>query len=383
MKYSPRILLVIISLLVLCLPCFPAVAKQTKGTRVTPKTKPAATVTVSKDTLLDFLIIVDTTVHSDTVSADTLEFDSLSRSAAKTNADTVKTDSTLHLQKKTEPVQNPWHSPYIGIGVGFSLGSDDLFSTWETALPDSARAFLALRISRKFTMAVKEPPTPYNLIFPVSFNMGIVSDSVHSIVIDLPVSFHAKQFNATFAADSLPYRIQLYHSLNMVSASIGILWYQAIPKEYFAISGGTQSAVFGGIYACPLQWGYQTREINFSVAPDSLGTAIGVAMNTQIPTANFFGAGLSWKAGLSTRSLLASGDGLEAGVAYRGQWNIRAVSSTGVTIWSDLLFGPTNRYESLSYSTHRIEIYATLIKNRSPKATTAKTTKKSGWTVPH
>ena len=217
MKNSTPLLLLIISLLVFCLPCFSAAAgPRVQAPQVLAGNQDSSD-TVQKERHEDSLITLAATGQNDTVAMDTLNPDSLTVAGAKKHADSIKTASTMQMQKKTAPVQTPWHSPYIGIGAGFSLGSDDLFSAWETALPDSASNFTALQISKKFKMAVKEPPTPYNLIFPVLISLGLVSDSLHSIVLDFPVSFHTKQFNATFSADSTPYQIQLYHSLNMLS----------------------------------------------------------------------------------------------------------------------------------------------------------------------
>jgi hypothetical protein len=159
---------------------------------------------------------------------------------------------------------------YLAAGIGWSLGSFELLSLWENALPDSLAhlGLSATSFSVPFdsslnnsesvdtallTFAIKEAPVVYTMSFPVRIGMVRLRGN-NRFGFSVSGSWMRKLFTATIAAkaDSLIQKVDFKESINVYSLFCSFLWGHRIPEEYFSIDGVGRSYFTAALDVSPL-----------------------------------------------------------------------------------------------------------------------------------
>jgi hypothetical protein len=240
--------------------------------------------------------------------------------------------------------------PYFSFGVGFLLGSNDLFSKWQQALPDSVNKIIPIT-PLSWKLIIKEPVNSYNISFPfrVSYYPFIFDKT--SIGIDGFLVYFGKSFNAQLNKDSLSGSLFYTQSLNTFSLSLGIIYKYELNEKYFSIDGTNKTNFVLGAYFLPLYFISKKISIKSNNAPDSIVTSAQTLCENI--KANAFGG--SFRVGISSQKILSKNSGLEFSLSYVGNyignfWGDKVIYKKEInSLWQ-------NPQEKISFISHSIEL---------------------------
>ncbi|MBD3419393.1 MAG: hypothetical protein GF398_04670 [Chitinivibrionales bacterium] len=241
-----------------------------------------------------------------------------------------------------------WQKPFWGFGAGWSLGSFPLFDLWKDGLPDSLGSFAlpasvvfsriagvdTLTDTVAFVYRAREQPDAYSINFPIAVSYTPYAATKQRLSIDATFFFMLKSFVASVQVDTsitLPgtatafeQLVEYSQRLTLYSFSLGATYKQHISTKYFTITNSDVTSINAGVRVHPLSI---VRLKTTADMPGSMPggyksvyTLIGTQADGYASDALGFGAGVSWRIGMTSLRRLENASGIEAGIYYAGQW---------------------------------------------------------------
>lgn len=242
-----------------------------------------------------------------------------------------------------------WHYPFFGFGAGWALGSMSLFDEWADGIYTPPYLYIfenLLSDTSGFTFSEKEKPSTYNSAFPLEISFSPVTRDYGYLSSSIGFQMMKKTFKGSWTSKTSGNWVNTEKEIVFSDLSVGASYHHYIPREYFSIDNIEQASFVAGISFSPLS--------TISLREKDESNVVTPGRSTK---ETFFGFGLSWQAGLSTLKTLSSGNGLEAGLVYDGNWfgmfnrGGRYISMQKITPLSDAVS------EKVSFTCHRFKIY--------------------------
>lgn len=325
------------------------------------------------------------TVRADSAAERTLRLDSVSAGAA----DSAAVDSTRPLPDLAPGLAAEaamqdtgysfWHYPFIGGSVAWGLGSFPVFHQWRHALPDSLSSMGltsplivpatdvlsdtgALFDTLDLIYDTKEPPSSYNISFPIGLSAGFATNEHRHLGLDASFIFARKVFQAVARDDSMTSHVAIRQTLGFYSASLALSYHYSIPERYFAVNGVDQSWLSLGIGLNPLVYLRKSGEIRTPHGSDSLLAVVRDHMSARFGDFSGYGMGASWRVGFTTMRKLSPHTGVQTGLHYVGRW-----FRLPRTRRNDISYQPVNNdTKPLSFISHRLLIRLALVRGKKP-----------------
>jgi hypothetical protein len=253
-----------------------------------------------------------------------------------------------------------WRFPYVGIGVGWTLGRMELFDQWATPLKqmpfDAASLDTSVSLSQ-FNYADVEKPNSYSTAFPLFISYSPWSGEKSNLATFIEFNWMKKTSKGIWrTADTARYWHRL-SELRYTNLALGAQYYHDIPEDFFRIDGVSRTAVNIGLSLSPL------LAINQHQRDSS-----NLLMSVDDHRATYFGLGASWRLGLATFQTLQSGNGLEAGIMYEGGWNGNFTGGHQKLSWGDINPSSSRKDNLFSSINHRFKIYfQVLLTKKKPR----------------
>jgi hypothetical protein len=283
---------------------------------------------------------------------------------------TTATRTAPVLEEKGEMTEDTtagfWLDSYWGVGIGWTLGKVPLFDEWANATKFRPFLFLmrALPIDTE-----KEAPNTYSTTFPLSLSFTPFTLPSGNLAAIADFQFMQKKSTGLWnsSRDSLYWNH--FDNLRFWSLSVGVQYIHQIAEEFFKIENVKRATLTIGLSALPLVMIiHQQRD--------------STNMLRAILTSNrrYRGAGLTWRAGIATFQKLESGNAVETGICYEGNWYGSFSMDHHPVNWRSI--NPSYRLadEPLSFLSNRFKLYAQFILTKKAKSeqTTAAPSPPSG-----
>jgi|GEM_PF-2629151 hypothetical protein len=234
----------------------------------------------------------------------------------------VLSDTSLKrspLQKPAIPPQDTasrfLKTPFVSFGIGWALGSYDIFSSWQNTLPDSVGNILPNNPDT-LGFSVTEPVNTYNVLFPISVSYTPFVYRRSSVGFEAAFCYIGKTLQATLQHDTLSGKVDYSQTLSSSTFSVGVLYRHALNDRYFRIEGSDRTSFLMGVYALPLSYLYRVTTINSSGIADSI---VSPALSA-IKDLRAWGFGGAWRVGISTAKGLSQNSGMDVSISYVGRY---------------------------------------------------------------
>lgn len=256
------------------------------------------------------------------------------------------------------------HRLYWGGGAGWALGSQEIFALWLKGMPRSLIASVGdtTHLSR-LKFSIKQPAPSYNSVFPVSFGVGWMPDSIHWISIETSLRSMRKEDQTRLSLDSTSSYAIMSQSLWQTAFSIGFTWRRCIPEEFFSINNVERSAFLVGLNVEPLNF----LSLNKEMARTGNDSLLLYGTNTALDhtkTFSSFGVGLSWRIGICAVQAWSTSSGIELCALYLGNYCGYYFDHDRRIIRGDLYADDPKAYSPLSGVSHQLLVYCTLLKTK-------------------
>ena len=199
--------------------------------------------------------------------------DSTQKNPAALSNDSLLKKTALQLQKKTAVVEDTaslfLKVPSVGFGIGWALGSVDIFADWQSNLPDSVQKILPSNPDT-FGFSIKEPVNTYNILFPLSVSWTPLVYRRSSVSFEGSFCYIGKALQATLQHDTTSGKIDYRQSLDSYTFSLGVLYRYGLDQRYFRIEGVDRTSVIVGAYVLPYSYLSKQTSISWSGVPDSV-----------------------------------------------------------------------------------------------------------------
>jgi hypothetical protein len=231
-------------------------------------------------------------------------------------------DSSLKkntLQKKSLPPLDTTSrflkTPFVSFGIGWALGSYDIFNSWQNNLPDSVQKILPLNPDT-MGFSIIEPVNTYNILFPVSVSYTPFVNARSSVSLEASFCYIGKTLQVTMQRDTNSGKINYRQSMNSYTFAAGVLYRHALDERYFRIEGVDRTSILAGAYVLPYSYLSNETSITWTGVPDSVVSA--AKRNLQSFYAWGYGAG--WRVGITTQRALSQNSGMEVSICYVGRY---------------------------------------------------------------
>lgn len=309
---------------------------------------PADSDSVSQKATTDSLSLQKDTTTAAQLSDSTLMPDSIIQKdtliQSVSDSDSSSDKKAIHVPsspvKDTSIDSSFSRSRYIGIGVGWSLGSFTPSEMWENTLADSLSHFHLTEMSfssapdtnssdsliragdvSKLRFRIKDKPSTYNMAFPFSVSFTKFNkDNRHSV--NASFYIYSKKQNTSISIadnDSLSRRIDIKQKFITYSASLHYLFGRRIPIRYISVDGVNRTDIMAGIGVSPLLSIEASNSVK-AYSDDLRIKSIADTVKAQLHSFSYRGLSLSMKAGVSTVRHLKKGS-LDASIMYSFSWN--------------------------------------------------------------
>ncbi|MBN1603861.1 MAG: hypothetical protein JW915_19780 [Chitinispirillaceae bacterium] len=287
------------------------------------------------------IVSPDSLMTSDTSSVSTHPDTTISilndslESRLPTDTDSQKVDSTSKLlSADIEPEEDSiidFNGTWLGISLGWTIGSFELVNQWQQALPDSLSHFSLNDTSFKMADStvstyhysdtsrikylIKELPGVYNISVPVSLCLTKISETGKKTLL-LSFAYIGKTQKAiiTGLTDTLSETVNIKQNLRSVSLSLEGNYSFELPEKYFKVDGVDRSYFTAGISLSSIivKINNDIDHGGKSIRMDSIRSAV----NTVLDDKSAIGAALSFRAGFTTIRALSKKNFVEFGFSY-------------------------------------------------------------------
>jgi len=243
--------------------------------------------------------------------------DSFSKTAVPPLTDSLAKKSAA--QTKPLPTQDTvsrfLKTPYFSFGIGWELGTYDVYNPWQNQLPDSVGNILRLNPDT-LGFTIIEPVNGYNIMFPLSISYTPFVYSRSTVSFEASFCFISKSLQVMMQHDTGTGKINYRQAMSSYTFNLGVLYRHAINEKYFRIEGVDRTSVLLGAYVLP--YSYLSNETSIS----SYGIADSVVSAAKAGLRSYYawGYGAGWRVGLTTQKALSQYSGMEISVSYIGRY---------------------------------------------------------------
>ncbi|HMD69322.1 MAG TPA: hypothetical protein VKF42_10625 [Chitinivibrionales bacterium] len=246
--------------------------------------------------------------------------DSTRKIPMATPGDSLLKKAALQLQKKTAVAVEDTASlflkvPSIGFGIGWALGSFDIFNDWQSSLPDSVQKILPMNPDT-FGMSITEPVNTYNILFPISVSWTPLVFRKSSVSFEGSFCYIGKVLQATLEHDTTSGKVNYRQSLDSYTFNVGMLYRHSLDERFFRIEGVDRTSVIVGAYVLPYSYLSKQSSLTWSGVPDS----VVVAARANLKNFYAWGYGGGWRIGITSQRALSKNSGMEVSVCYVGRY---------------------------------------------------------------
>jgi hypothetical protein len=258
-----------------------------------------------------------------------------SESSLPTETDTQKT-TLLSKQLSGDTASDEdtiidFNGIWLGVSIGWTIGSFELVNQWQQALPDSLSHFALNETSFKQTDSsvseylysdtsrikylIKELPGAYNISVPLSLYLTSLSETnKKSLLLSFAYVGKTQKSVITGLIDSLSETVNIKQNLRTLLLSLEGNYAFKLPEQYFKVDGVDRSYFTIGISVSSVIVKI-SNDIDYSgksIRMDSIRSAVTAALDDK----SAIGAALSFRAGFNTIRALSKKSIVELGISY-------------------------------------------------------------------
>lgn len=241
--------------------------------------------------------------------------------------------------------------PYFNFGIGWSLGSFDLFNEWQKALPDSANDILSLNPDT-LLFSVREPVNTYNILFPISVSFTPFVYSRSSMGFEASFYYIEKNIQAALARDTAFGKMDYKQSMSSYGFSLGAIYRHAIDERYVRIENVDRTSIVLGIFAQP----YVHMSKDASISSSGVSDSVVAAAQSRIQKLGAWGFGCAWRVGVCSQKALSRASGMEVSISYIGRYANFFRSGSGLLLNKTINPAAGNPDEKVSFFSHMVEL---------------------------
>lgn len=282
--------------------------------------------------------------------------DSTQKNSASLSNDSLLKRTALQLQRKTAVAVEDTASlflkiPSVGFGIGWALGSLDIFNDWQSNLPDSVQKILPMNPDT-FGMSVTEPVNTYNILFPISVSWTPLVYRKSSVSFEGSFCYIGKVLQATLQHDTASGKINYRQSLDSYTFNVGMLYRHSLDERFFRIEGVDRTSVIVGAYVLPYSYLSKQTSLTCSGVPDS----VIVAARANLKNFYAWGYGGGWRIGISSQRALSKTSGMEVSVCYVGRYLGFFREKKGFVLNKDINTDRSDPDDKLSFFSNTVEM---------------------------
>ncbi len=242
-------------------------------------------------------------------------------------------------------------TPYFSFGIGWALGSYDVFNPWQNQLPDSVQAILPVNPDT-LGFTVIEPVNTYNILFPISISYTPLVYSRSSVSFEGSFCYIGKSLKAVLQRDTAAGKINYQQSMNSYTFNLGVLYRHAIDERYFKIEGVDRTSLLAGLYVLPYSYLSNETSISSRGIADSVVTAAAPYLKSYYA----WGYGAGWRIGLTSQHALSRYSGMEISISYVGRYFGYFKTKEHPLSIGDINPSSSNAGDRLSFYSNMVEI---------------------------
>jgi hypothetical protein len=261
----------------------------------------------------------------------------------------AKADTSSPSQADSDTSARTYDTPFVGFGLGWSLGSMPLFDEWREGLPDSVGSmpnYAAYADSYHVTDPRIEPADAYTTAFPLAITVAPFVDSARYISIHAGFTYMTKNYLSTWDTDSAGIFWQVERTLSLIMPSIGLSYNYRIPSKLFAVANIDRAYLTVGLSASPY--------VFIKTVAKNTSTIASIRTDTE---QKHNGYAAIWQGGISTLRPLSDRAGLEVGVLYVGGWFGRFMEDEHHVKWTAVKEYGAENNRVLNFMVHRFKVY--------------------------
>ncbi|MDD5676273.1 MAG: hypothetical protein PHC61_19020 [Chitinivibrionales bacterium] len=257
--------------------------------------------------------------------------------------------------------------PYWGLGGGWTLGENYIFTLWQSLLPDSFSYYGlsdSLLGALQPRLALRQHPDAYTAAFPLTLSLTPIVDKTHSIDLEISGFFLSKSMQAALQNDSLVDQILINQSLGFYSFSLGGTYNRALNEEYLKVNNSQRTTISAGLYAIPLALiALKSTYGKTSQYSDSFAPFLPRLTNRSLDARGY---GFSFK--ISGRSVfpVSRAWGLIGEIGYVGTWYGGFTTSGRRLLREDINPQAINPKDAIEFFSSRLLLGLELIRNVHP-----------------